>query len=41
MGNDVDPINYFRRDMTEAEFDRIIEQAKTTTYETLEGTNNE
>ena len=41
MGNEVDPINYFRRDMTEAEFDRIIEQAKTTTYETLEGTNNE
>ena len=36
MGNNVDPINYFRRDMTEAEFDRIIEQAKTTTYETLE-----
>ncbi|MBR2400365.1 MAG: M23 family metallopeptidase [Tidjanibacter sp.] len=41
MGNNVDPINYFRRDMTDAEFDRIIEQAKTTTYETLEGTNNE
>lgn len=41
MGNEVDPINYFRRDMSEAEFDRIIEQAKTTTYETLEGTNNE
>lgn len=41
MGNNVDPINYFRRDMSEAEFDHIIEQAKTTTYETLEGTNNE
>lgn len=41
MGNNVDPINYFRRDMSEAEFDRIIEQAKTTTFETLEGTNNE
>lgn len=41
MGNNVDPINYFRRDMTDAEFDRIIEQAKTTTFETLEGTNNE
>lgn len=36
MGNHVDPINYFRRDMTEAEFEHIIEQAKTTTYETLE-----
>lgn len=36
MGNNVDPINYFRRDMTEAEFEHIIEQAKTTTYETLE-----
>ena len=41
MGNNVDPINYFRRDMSEAEFDHIIEQAKTTTFETLEGTNNE
>ncbi len=36
MGNHVDPINYFRRDMSEAEFEHIIEQAKTTTYETLE-----
>ncbi len=36
MGNNVDPINYFRRDMSEAEFDHIIEQAKTTTFETLE-----
>ena len=41
MGNQVDPINYFRRDMSEAEFDHIIEQAKTTTFETLEGTSNE
>lgn len=36
MGNNVDPINYFRRDMSEEEFNRIIEQAKTTTFETLE-----
>lgn len=36
MGNNVDPINYFRRDMSEEEFNRIIEQAKTTTYETLD-----
>ena len=41
MGNNVDPINYFRRDMSEAEFDHIIEQAKSTTFETLEGTSNE
>lgn len=36
MGVDVDPINYFRRDMSDAEFEHIIEQAKTTTFETLE-----
>mgnify|MGYP003302350180 CR=1 FL=1 len=36
MGNHVDPINYFRRDMSEEEFNRIIEQAKTTTFETLD-----
>lgn len=41
MGTHVDPINYFRRDMSEAEFEHIIEQAKTTTFETLDGTNNE
>lgn len=41
MGNHVDPINYFRRDMSEAEFEHIIEQAKTTTFETIEGTSNE
>jgi murein DD-endopeptidase MepM/ murein hydrolase activator NlpD len=39
MGNNVDPINYFRRDMSEDEFERIIESAKTTTFETLD--NNE
>ncbi len=39
MGNNVDPINYFRRDMSEEEFERIIESAKTTTFETLD--NNE
>lgn len=41
MGNNVDPINYFRRDMSEEEFERIIEQAKTTTFETLEGPGNQ
>ena len=35
----VAPINYFRRDMSEDEFERIIESAKTTTFETLD--NNE
>ncbi len=39
MGRDVDPINYFRRDMSEAEFERIISSAKATTFETLD--NNE
>ncbi len=33
MGNNVDPINYFRRDMDEQEFERIIASAKETTYE--------
>lgn len=39
MKRNVDPINYFRRDMDEAELERIIEQAVTTTFERLE--NNE
>lgn len=39
MGRDVDPINYFRRDMSDEEFARIIESAKATTFETLD--NNE
>ena len=38
MGRDVDPINYFRRDMSEAEFERIISSAKATTFETLDNT---
>ena len=33
-GQHVDPINYFSRDMTEAEFEKIIEPARATTYET-------
>ena len=33
-GQHVDPINYFSRDMTEAEFEKIIESARATTYET-------
>lgn len=32
-GQHVDPVNYFRRDMDEAEFQRIIELAKATTFE--------
>jgi murein DD-endopeptidase MepM/ murein hydrolase activator NlpD len=34
MNQPVNPINYFRADMDEAEFQRIIESAKDTTYET-------
>lgn len=34
MGNHVDPINYFSRDMSEAEFDNIVKSAQATTYET-------
>lgn len=41
MGRPVDPLNYFRRDMDEDEFERIIESAKTTTFETLEETTEE
>ncbi|MCC8020322.1 MAG: M23 family metallopeptidase [Rikenellaceae bacterium] len=33
MNQHVNPINYFRNDMDEAEFERIIEMAKATTYE--------
>lgn len=33
MGHTVNPINYFRRDMDEADFKRIIESAKATTFE--------
>ena len=32
-GNHVDPINYFRKDMSEEELQRIIESARATTYE--------
>ena len=32
-GRHVDPFNYFRRDMSEAEFAKIIESAQTTTFE--------
>lgn len=38
MKRNVDPINYFRRDMDEAELERIIEQAVTTTFERLDAT---
>ncbi|MCD7969213.1 MAG: M23 family metallopeptidase [Alistipes sp.] len=33
MNQHVNPINYFRRDMDEAEFQKIIEMAQATTYE--------
>ncbi len=36
MGHTVDPINYFRRDMSAAEFERIIQAAQETTYEVFE-----
>lgn len=35
MNRTVNPINYFRKDMDEDEFKRIIESARTTTYEDL------
>ena len=34
LGQYVNPINYFRQDMDQKEFERIIESAKATTYET-------
>ncbi len=40
-GDHVDAINYFRRDMTEEEFEKIVESAKATTYELLEENQNE
>lgn len=36
LRHNVNPINYFRRDMDEAEFERIVESAKATTFEALE-----
>lgn len=36
MGNTVDPINYFRKDMDPSDFERIIQSARETTYEILE-----
>ncbi len=32
-GTPVDPMNYLRRDMSEADFDAILENATATTYE--------
>lgn len=34
--NHVDPINYLRQNMTEAEFEQVIESAQETTFETFE-----
>ena len=36
MGHTEDPINYFRRDMDDEEFERIIRAARETTYEIFE-----
>lgn len=36
MGQTVNPVNYFRRDMDAAEFERIIQAARETTYEIFE-----
>lgn len=36
MGRTVDPINYFRLDMDEAEFEQVIDMAKDTTFEELD-----
>ncbi len=36
MGQTVDPINYFSLDMDEAEFERVIDMAKDTTFENPE-----
>lgn len=33
MGKHVDPINYFRRDMSEEEFERVMENIQQTTFE--------
>ena len=40
-GKHVDALNYFRRDMTEEEFEKIVKSAKATTYELLEENQNE
>ena len=37
----VDALNYFRRDMTEEEFEEIVKSAQATTYEFLEENQNE
>lgn len=36
MGQTVNPVNYFRRDMDAAEFERILQAARETTYEVFE-----
>ncbi len=40
MGSPVNPINYFRRDMASEDFERIVESANATTFETEYGTND-
>ncbi len=41
MGSPVNPINYFRRDMNSDDFERIVESANATTFETEHGTNDD
>lgn len=41
MGTPVNPINYFRRDMASDDFERIVESANATTFETEFGTNDD
>jgi len=41
MKQNVDPVNYFRRDMSEAEFEQIIATAKTTIFETYDDINEQ
>ncbi len=39
MGQPVNPVNYFRKDMDQADFERIIESANSVSFETEHGTN--
>lgn len=41
MGSPVNPLNYFRRDMNIDDFERIVDSANATTFETEFGTNDQ